>query len=283
MGKKVTQNEYLYQQIKKQIADGETDITSLDEDVLAGLMDYETNMLYMGKGDVAFISKCAALLDEKRTQLMSHEDYVAAIEKAKKQSGVITQPQKSSKRSALKRVAIVAATLALLVAACTLVASALGFDVFGAIKKVMFQPNGTEITEDGITVRNNGKMWDYKTIEDALKHLDRDIMYPNALPEGVKLKAVYIAETDYGDMNLIITTTNFNVSVSIYVGIDQQRSLGSDDVIYRCGDLSYQVFEYENEFGHTYRAFCIDGDCDYYLSAEKYEDLIFMIDNMKEN
>lgn len=280
MDNKIDLEGFSCEEIRGMIDDRKIDMASLDTAVLQKLMDRETDMLCLGEGDVDFISKCADIISERETELLSHDEFMAIVNKTIASQTDATSEKRKAKKFSLKRVAIIAATLSVLIVGGTMVASALGFDLWGYISETVRQPNGTETVENGFTIYNGGETKKYTTLKEAVEKENLNIMYPVSLPDGVDIETIQITDSDIGDKNIQIITYNNDVVIGIDTNVFPNDKMYQDNDVYPKDDVNYILFEGETEY--KYGAYCNVNNCDYVIQAKKYEDLIYVIDNMKE-
>lgn len=274
MDKKELEN-YTVREIKAMLASGEITLQDLDTATLGKVMDHETDMLCFGEGDVDFISECADILSERETDIMSHEDFMAVVSKTLAEH---TMPVR--KRFSLKRALIIAATVATLLVGGTMVASAFGFDLWGYISETVRRPNGTETVENGITLYNAGETKTYATLKEALEQEDLNIMYPKALPKDAEVESIYVADSSIGEINILILTKNNDVIITVDTNVAPADNDFIGDDIRQSGEITYKLFDGtpKNKYGAYFNV----NNCSYIIQAKEYEDLIFVIDNMKE-
>lgn len=90
-----------------------------------------------------------------------------------------------------KKVWLVAACIAILVALFSVISVANDWNVFDFLTEkfgsVHSSPIEEELDFNGVTVIVNGKTTTYSNIEDALKSEEIDILYPTNLPDGIKV------------------------------------------------------------------------------------------------
>ena len=267
------------QEIKELMVNGKITLKDLDTTALNKLLDYETDMLCLDEGDMDLIHACASRLDELNGPAMSDEEFLAAIKKAEEEyvsSNTNTLPVRTVKRRlASKKIWLVAAVIALLAATATITVSAFGFNVFEYFKEVIGLPAGEKVDKDTITLVNNGKFEEYGSIEELLLAEKIDILYPSVLPDGVRLEAVNISIGQNGNDFIEFKT----IDSSIYISVDTKMENDTIDgytehfVVANC---TYYVFK-DEKF-----AVCYYDDCYYYISSDSYENLILIINNMRE-
>lgn len=266
-------------EIKAKLAAGEITLEELDTEKLNLLMDYETDLICFGEGDVELISKCADIICEREPLCLSHEQFMEIVDKSIKK---YSQPAK--KRFSIKRVFIIAAAVVILAVGGTAVASAFGFNMYDLIAKVILQPNGTEFEKDGFTFYNAGKYKTYQTLKEAVEKENLNVMYPASLPEGVTIKKVTVANSDRGDKCINIFTHNNNVMLSFDIGVIRDDEVFEGEELYTAKNgVSYVFYECPEDFGYKYGAYTNVNNCEYTVQTQKYQDLIYIIENMEDN
>ena len=244
------------------------------------MLDYETDMLCLDEGDMDLIHACASRLDELNGPAMSDEEFLAAIKKAEEEyvsSNTNTLPVRTVKRRlASKKIWLVAAVIALLVAMATVTASAFGVNVFEYFREVMGLSAGEKVNKGTITLVNYGEAQTFSSVEELLSAENLNILYPAVLPEDVVIQQVCINEgTNGGDFIQFVTTDK-----STYISVDTNTELTyftDYTEQHTIGDCTYYIYRNENF------AVCYHKGCYYYISSDSYENLIIIIENMREN
>jgi len=263
-------------EIREMIRNGKLSMASLDVGVLQKLMDYETAMLCFDEGDVDFISKCADILSEKETGLLSHESFMSVVNKT-----LDKQAAPVRKGFSLKRGLIVAAAVATLVIASTIVTSAMNVDLMALARKALGLPAGTKWDENGFTVENGGRPRNYSSIQEMLEGEKIDIMYPT-LPEGVEVDRIIVSEgASYGDKTIVILTKSRSVCINIITNVPPAELTYEGQDVYEKGDIKYILLD--GPEGYRYSANAVVDNCIYDIQTKEYEDLVFIIENMEEN
>ncbi len=273
------------QEIRELIDDEIVNLQELSDSALQKVLDFETEMLCHGSGDMDMIRRCSEVLDKRsQSNKLCHSEISAIITKARSEnvnvvdSGEntpsVTVP-KRNRRFVLKRIAIVAAAVIAVMASTVAVAAAFGVDIIEYLGDVVRQPEGTQADIDGYTFYHNGKMKQYSSIEKLLDEEDLDIMYPTKWPEGVSIKDVSVTQTSGGKETVYILTNEMNVSVrvdlsGIYTPDSQTESFQVNGLTcyIQPGNLVSVSFFYNNQV--------------YYIKAKTLDDAILIIENMKE-
>ena len=136
-------------------------------------------------------------------------------------------------------------------------------------------PVGEKVDKDTITLVNNGKFEEYGSIEELLLAEKIDILYPSVLPVGDRIENVHIST---GTNDGIIIEFIFN-DLSTYISVDmnaKDEAVNDYTEKLTINSCTYYIFESENF------AVCYYNDCYYYISSDSYENLILIINNMRE-
>ncbi len=272
------------QEIKELIDDEIITLQELQDSALEKVLDFETEMLCHGSGDMDIIRRCSALLDERsKSNTLNHDEIFDIINKTKSEHVTIfnsdntlsvVAPQRN-KRFVLKRIAIVAAAIILLITSTLSIAAAFGVDIHKYIKSLIGKPDGTTVNIDEFTFYNMDISKTYDSIQKMVEDENLDIMYPALLPEGCDIEIVRLTVAENGKNTVQILTNNHQVNIQIE--LDSGEIHNSSDNIYEHDNITYYI--YTEEFNI---AICYYENNTYYISAKTYEDLILIIDNMRE-
>lgn len=264
-----------YSEIKEMINSGKIDLASLDVSVLQGLMDHETDMLCIGEGDVELISRCADVISERETELLSHDEFMSIVHEAA--DSFVTVPKKAkAKKFSLKRTLIIAASLALLIAACTFAVSTWGFSESGFLRNLIKKPEGAIDEIGGITIQDGGKFRYYSTVAEAIEKENLNIMYPASLPGDIVIEKILFIGDSFS-----IVSENSEITIHIITNYKDHGGLLDDGEVYQSGKVTYKLYEDDTYNENKYKACCIYNGYFYSISAAKYDDLLFVINNMK--
>ena len=257
------------EELKTMLCIGDLAISDLDRTALYKLIDYETTRLCYGDGDMELMDECAA-----RLALESGEE---AVNDIFARANVKYLP-KSTKHFGIKRPLIIAAAVATLIIGGTVVASAFGFNVYNLIAMVAWQTDGTVLEEDGVTFYNAGEHKEYSSLKEAVEAEGLSIMYPTALPEGVGVKEIRVADSQTGDKRIYIFTENDEIIITVDTGVAPVEGTFDNQAPYTKNGVDYLIYESTTE--HKYGAYCNVDNCDYILQAKDYEDLIYVIEKL---
>ncbi len=273
MDKKELENLTLGE-IRAMLAAGDLALQDLDTATLEKLVDSETDMLCLGEGDVDFISECAEILSERQTDIMSHEDFMAIVNKTLEKHTVPAR-----KRFGMKRALIIAAAVATLIIGGTVVASALGFNLFDYIGKMAMSSDGTKYNEGDYTFFNQGEAREYATIKEAVEKESLNIMYPASFPEGITFDSVKVTNSYRGGKWIFIGSDKDEVNILIETELLPTEGAFETEDLYMHGGVGYVMHK---PTAYEYGAYTNVDNCGYTIQANEYEDLIYIIENMEE-
>ncbi len=185
------------------------------------------------------------------------------------------------RRRAYKLIGVIAAVLMILYLSVSVYAGTKGMSEAEFIKKHVGKwfnmVVGETIEGDGITLIKGEASAEYASLDEAIEKSGWNILYPTALPEGVKItfvQQVAMGEDDY----LISFKTNSN---SVFINITTQLT----DKIHFEG---YDAYEINNHTFYilTKESFYIgryqENGLEYYIQCDNKDDLMLIIDNIKK-
>lgn len=263
------------QEIKELINDKKIDFSSIEASVLQRLVDYEMDLLCVGKGDVEFIERCTEHICKNTPSMMTHDDYVAIVNKSIDKKKEAESPKASGKRFRLKRALLIAATVSLLLLGIAGIASGCVFDM---IDYISGRPAGSKVTVGGVTYHHTEVMGEYSSIEELLEKGDLNILYPTKFPDGISVQSVRVMDGTVGDICVQIITNDFTTLIDIELNVPPTKGDYGNQEVYFVRGYEFCIFEADQ----VYYAFASIGDNHYTISSSNYNDLKFILDNMEE-
>ncbi len=268
------------QEIKEMIDENKMTLEQLDASALRELMDYETDMLCIGKGDVDLICRCSDLLDEIDPAPMTNDEFMSIIEKSKKEHIVIDNKNAKHNhvpktRFIFKRIALTAAVILVLMTSMVAVAGAFGFDICKYISEIVREAVGTESNVDGFTFYHNGEAKEYSSIEEMIKNENLDILYPTKWPDGVSIDNIRISTLPNSNDIIQIGTNDINSNIIIEMSCEPLNN--SSEELFEYNGIKFYI-----KCGDMFSASCFYKNNKYYISATTKDDLILIIENLKE-
>lgn len=216
----------------------------------------------------------AAALDAKYREVLT-----AATSKRRQRAPA----RRFSKRPIRKFFIILAATLLLLLGTLTIVAKQLGYRnawdfVTQKVNEIFDLNLGGTIEEDGITLIVDEQRVVYHSIDELLKAENLDILYPHSLPEGVAYTSVHKQRHNDTEYALIFRFNDENTSMVVknYYSLDVQIAHKFE----KYDTESFRFYITQLEVGH-YQAIAQINGYEYSISHNNYDDLIYIIQNMK--
>ena len=275
------QNDMSGKELKEMIDANAFALDELDNAALEKLLDYETDMLCLGLGDMMTIRRCSELLNERNSsEALTEEKVFSVIEKTKNECVVIVDDTKPvrPKRIVLRRVGLVAAVLASVLTLGALIPTAFGVDIYDRLRDIVRQEDGTKIDVGNQTIHNVGSGRKYSSVEEMEKAEGVDIMSPSKLPENVTIKSIDVHMSVIGDLSIGISTNDINVLISVDTNTKGEDVWAKDGTNYEKNGVKYRIDSVDGKYIATAYH---NGD-EYYISAKSYDDLILIIDSMEK-
>lgn len=275
-------------QLKDKILNGEIALDELDVTQLNELIDWELTLICLEQGDTEFIDKCAAVINEKSGDGEYADAFDNALEKARKRvkiTDAIVKNENRRKAPGLKRILILTATFITVIAMGLVLFSAdYGMDEDKYLLMVAKGGPGTVINVGNYTFYCPAFIVKYNSIDDYLENEDYDIFYPTAFPNGHQLSYIKISPDDKDHINITFYSTNRNPYSGYRVFILKDApggDLSYDRVKYEKHGIAF-YFDTDNDRyrGHV-MAYALNGTDYYYISASTYDELIYIIDNLR--
>lgn len=251
------------EEIKKLIVDGTMSLEELDEASLGKLMNYETDLLCQGKGDIELIKKCSELLDEKRADDVWEQKFDKAIER---------QTKRSPRFTAFRRIATVAASVAVLITVSSFISTALGFDAWAYVVETI---GGKD---DSFVFFYEGDGREYASFKEMVESESLDIMYPTKMPKSVDITSVTLEDKGGDRREIRIATSDDDTGIVIQIAMGQGQQLPNNIGTHVIDGSNYYVF---GDSSHYY-AFCYYKNDYYSFQTKNYKDLMLIIENMEK-
>ena len=188
------------------------------------------------------------------------------------------------RRRALRLTAIIAALLLIPILSLNILASREGKTTAEYIQEnigiVLKQLKpGDSITVDGFTVNKPYDGSIYGSIEEAMEQEDLKLMYPTVLPEGIVVSGIDYAVMGNNGEFFASYVNNSSLAISICA---QNYALTADEYLamyeeHKINGYTFYILEHAPGYICRWK---VDG-VEYYVQAQKREDLMLIISNMK--
>ena len=263
------------QELKEMITSQKIKLEDLDIEKLNRLFEYESTVICNNESDSELLLRCADLLAEKEGFAEEHDKQFQEMLQAAMHN--VPVPARRRKRYGFKKALLIAAAVALLVASFSVVAVALGFDIFAYFREIMSYPSGATMKEGAVTLIHNGEAAEYSSMEELVRAEQLDILYPAELPEGVSITEVRMI-TDAGGKEIIeIQMSDVQTTIQVYLETNGTNGTYRDsEQLIINGNEFFVRAEYGSAVGF------ISGNY-YSIQASNYEDLMKILNNLKEN
>lgn len=275
--------------VKECIIKGLIDINKLSKEELDVLIDFETDNIIEcdTEPDMSFLDTCYDAMhkfedyrndisDEKIKELGDK----AYIEFTQKQmtSAPAKKPRRFFKRFATACAAMLAVCfLSFSVAAVALGSYSAAWEYISSNVSAILKW-GCNKDVDGITIIKSDYTKKYDTIEELLVAENLDILYPAALPEGVKIYRVRIIAYDDGKQKIsfIFNNDTYTFQIKNHYSVD----LKNTEPFYTY-TVDETVFYITIINDGTYQAIAQQNNYEYAVDCSDYNNLIYILSNMK--
>ncbi len=183
-----------------------------------------------------------------------------------------------------KKILLIAAVIAILVAILSIVSIAFEWNIFDSIRdkfgSLLNSPIGVEQTENGITFENLGEIKRYENVEQVIENEDLDILLPPKLPNGLEIDLIKVYNID-GLNETFISFNNENLSCSIKHNTDIPIDvLNNYNEEIKVDNLHCYIFNLDDvDIVQVY--FVHNGNCYKYTYNDK-QVLLEIIENLEE-
>ena len=243
--------------------------------------------------DMDFVNECLAALREWDTDMIKltseevalrYEKLSASLEAKKKGNSAPAVGRKQSMPLWKRAILVAVAVLLVTALSLTVVAATTDGPFSDWIKTVLGAKPGDEVQGDGVTYIMTSNARQYKTMKAAWKAENIDLLYPSALPEGLKINRVHISESQ-GVQSLYLNYNDKRYSFSVeydshrLLNISTRESVvinGFDFYIY--SNVGMVTDPLKISFGAN---LVYNGDL-YTIQAPGYDELMLILTNIKE-
>ncbi len=214
-------------------------------------------------------------LQGKKAELSSEyiDEQVKIIFQKENKSAPLEAVKTQKKYFNKKKVCLIAACIAILVALLSIVGVAKDWNVFDFLNEkfgsVFSVPIEEEQDFNGITVVTHGRSTEYKTIQDALSAENIKILFPDTLPQNCKVNEIVIGQENNVDRLFISFDTP---GVSIEISLDTQLNQENIDVCNKTMNIN----------GIQYYL-CIMEDVNQVQAHFTYDNNLYVINHYNEN
>ena len=240
-----------------------------------------------------FVNECLAYLNELNGESFqkSEEELNAGLMQIyakggdRQRSTEMPTPKKSNSRrrkTFLKTAVILAAALIVVFSSFTVIAKSAGYDDIlewaSANIDKLFNLKPGEYEMDGITIRIGDEERRYKSLEELVEKEHLDIMYPNVLPENLKVSEVQKIDYDGGNFEILILFNSYNSGISVHNYNLSEYVLPDDIDTIQYNGNTYGYFQTPDG---RFQANCVTASYAYCITCDNYDDLVTIIQGMK--
>ena len=263
------------QELKEMITSQKIKLEDLDIEKLNRLFEYESTVICNNESDSELLLRCADLLAEKEGFAEEHDQKFREMLQAAMHNVPVTARRR--KRYGFKKALLIAAAVALLVGSLSMVAVAFGRDIFAYFREIITRPAGATMEKDAVTLIHNGEAKEYSSMEELVRTERLEILYPAVLPESISVTEVRLLTEADGKETVEIRTADNQTRIYIHLKTNGTNGTYRDsEQLIINGNEFFVRAEYCSAVGF------ISGNY-YSIRAGNYEDLIIILNNLKEN
>lgn len=191
--------------------------------------------------------------------------------------------KRSKKRAVRKFFFILAAAITVLFTTLTIAARICGYKnawefVYQKAIELKCFDTGDTIEEEGITLVGNGEIETFASFEEFLEKENLDVLYPQPLPEGLRMNTITKYCYENGRYNYDIHFNNpdtyFTIGNRCTVDLDTLENAET----YALQNLLFYI---KLQPSNAYQAICHYENFEYMINCADYDTLIAIIHNMK--
>lgn len=241
----------------------------MDKDLIEECLKYVE--VVMGEdGDID-----EAMLEAKYQEVMAKAPQM--------QVSVPTKIIRGKKRSVRKFFCILAAAITILFTALTITAKIYGYNnawefVYQKAIEIMELDAGKKIEDDNITIISDEKKEEFASVEEFLSKENLNILYPQSLPDTLKIKTIYKITTSEDHHIYIIHFNKESVSILIRDNYAVNLNEFDNSTTFICNEKTFYVKQHTDSH---YEALCHANGFEYDVNCENYETLVAILQNMK--
>lgn len=240
--------------------------------------------------DYDLIEECSECERELPTEGagMSEKELAVGLERIKAQVSEtedkeikIIKTKKKSKKS-VRVIVILAAVISTMLLSVTVAAisqgKSVGEFISENIQKIFNMDAGEKISNDEITLIKNGEFYSYSSLEDALKSVDENILYPSYLPNSVKIERIFIVKSDDGSISISFITNDDNISIRMTTNVTSISDLEKNSNLYKSSNIDFYLFEEDG----IYQSTGLLKNVRYSIKYTDYDEMLNIMDGFKE-
>lgn len=243
--------------------------------------------------DVSLIKTCVELILELRGEKphLSTEEVKEKVRKIPfvEETTTLNTPPESVKGRSTKvksnKILLIAAIIAILVTIFTISSIAFDWNIFDELKNkfgtVFNAPVNEEMVMGGVTVESYGEIVTYNNLDEALKGIVPNILYPSVLPENTEIVSLKLYQKDGQDkITFVFNESNLLYSVFLDSSLSQELKDKANEVLV-INDVNFYLYEMD-DVGISQIHFEYESNA-YEVSYMNKQGLIDIIGNLKES
>ena len=278
--------------IKELIKDEKISLASLKRNELEMLIDFETENVMDCKTepDTSFLDECyealrkytdySNIVSEERIREISENAYNLHF-----YENILSEKRKKRTRIFTRIGVCFAAICFVIFSSFSVMALATGGYsqawecISNRVHKILNMDKDNEVI-DGIEIIKSDYTKKYATIEELLLSEKLDILYPAALPDGVKIESLRIYDYDNQlEIYFLFNTNDINLTIKNSYSVNMESILKEDVIMtYTVGDINFYITSKNNEI---YQGIAQINGYEYLINTTNHDLMIYIISNLK--
>lgn len=278
--------------IKELIKDEKISLASLKRNELEMLIDFETENVMDCKTepDTSFLDECyealqkytdySNIVSEERIREISENAYNLHF-----YENILSEKRKKRTRIFTRIGVCFAAICFVIFSSFSVMALATGGYsqawecISNRVHKILNMDKDNEVI-DGIEIVKSDYTKKYATIEELLLSEKLDILYPAALPDGVKIESLRIYDYDNQlEIYFLFNTNDINLTIKNSYSVNMESISKEDGIMtYTVGDINFYITSKNNEI---YQGIAQINGYEYLINTTNHDLMIYIISNLK--
>ncbi|MBO5024249.1 MAG: hypothetical protein J6D11_08090 [Clostridia bacterium] len=279
--------------IKELIKDEKISLASLKRNELEMLIDFETENVMDCKTepDTSFLDECyealrkytdySNIVSEERIREISENAYNLHF-----YENILSEKRKKRTRIFTRIGVCFAAICFVIFSSFSVMALATGGYsqawecISNRVHKILNMDKDNEVI-DGIEIIKSDYTKKYATIEELLLSEKLDILYPAALPDGVKIERLKldIYNNNQFEIKFLFNTSDINLTIKDRYSVNIETISKSDGIMtYTVGDINFYITSKNNEI---YQGIAQINGYEYLINTANHDLMIYIISNLK--
>ena len=189
----------------------------------------------------------------------------------------------AKKKIRAKRLAVIAAVLAVLLAIFSIIAISFGCAEDNVVSRyvryvVEFMNGGEQLKFENIELIKPNESKTFSSAEELVRHENIGILFPTWLPEDEKITKCWYIDDEIDGKHYIFQCNNPQYSLTVYIETPISDEIKTDNLMKTIGIFNVYILKEDSVVQGIFE----HKECFYTIDADTEEDLLKIIENLKE-